>query len=851
MSSTADRLDAFRKLDFPYTLKALETYLGAAGFLRHLLLYYAQACQPLQERKTELLRQGRLSGRVTDKNPNKRAAYCRTTTYDPTNIERASFKAVQDLICTETTLYHQDPDLPLFLQVDSSLERGFGVMVFYLADNYKWHPGELIPSTKVRPVMYLSRCLSSPETRYGPSELEVGCLVWAAKKLRVVLQSANQPVIVLTDHAATKGIVDQTSLSTTSTDRANKRLVNASIYLSQYGLNVYHLPGKFNFVPDALSRLRAVVDAANPTDPIQRSDEHPVLDEVWHTSSEAMMNEDLKLKFQKGYTTDRTYKGVLDDLLGALKEPDSTEWSYRFSQDASRDGYPFEVLNGLLYNADRYGSKKLCVPKACFPDVFAVAHDEKHHFGETRMLHELEPYCIHQKTRWVKQWVRHCPTCRLVQTERAKLAGSYTLIREDPTPMSTISVDFIVGLPSTPAADTTWKMPDHDKFDSLLTVTCHSTKRTLLIPGNAKYSAQEWATILARMFHVADWGYPKRIISDRDAKFTSDFWKGFWKACGTRLMFTAAWHPQANGSAERKNQTTEIALRYWAFEHPESNWLDIIPSLQWNLNSAYSDTTKSSAYEQLFGIKLQGPLDIVTTIDSPDIEQITELRPYLRQDAVLAMDFAIARAKRIYDAKYKAIEYSVGDEVYIRLHHGYNLPGKPGRKFSQQRSGLFKIIKRIGRLVYELDLPKEMRIHPVLSVEYLSPAPDGSDPWDRRTPPPGPIIDDQHTLEDDTYETEIIMNHRAKKNGFDYLVKWKGYNHESNTWKNEKALGGSQELIEEYWQRKGGKPDEAKSTNQIKRPRGRPRKQADDEHQGQQAPQVQLKRGRGRPKRSA
>jgi hypothetical protein len=79
--------------------------------------------------------------------------------------------------------------------------------------------------------------------------------MWACKRLRTILQSSMKPIVVLTDHEAAKGIINQTSLNTSSTDRANRRLVNASIYLSGYDLEVHHLAGKFNLVPDALPRL--------------------------------------------------------------------------------------------------------------------------------------------------------------------------------------------------------------------------------------------------------------------------------------------------------------------------------------------------------------------------------------------------------------------------------------------------------------------------------------------------------------------------------------------------------------------------------------------------------------------
>jgi hypothetical protein len=58
-----------------------------------------------------------------------------------------------------------------------------------------------------------------------------------------------------------------------------------------------------------------------------------------------------------------------------------------------------------------------------------------------------------------------------------------------------------------------------------------------------------------------------------------------WKALGTKLLMTAAYHPQADGLAVRKYQTVEIAMRFYIFEPSDASWLEVIPALQWNLNS--------------------------------------------------------------------------------------------------------------------------------------------------------------------------------------------------------------------------------------------------------------------------
>ncbi|GJY70316.1 putative reverse transcriptase domain-containing protein [Tanacetum coccineum] len=69
---------------------------------------------------------------------------------------------------------------------------------------------------------------------------------------------------------------------------------------------------------------------------------------------------------------------------------------------------------------------------------------------------------------------------------------------------------------------------------------------------------------LARLYLneiVARHGVPILIISDRDSRFTSRFWRSMQEALGTRLDMSTAYHPQTDGQSERTTQTLEDMLR--------------------------------------------------------------------------------------------------------------------------------------------------------------------------------------------------------------------------------------------------------------------------------------------------
>ena len=68
-----------------------------------------------------------------------------------------------------------------------------------------------------------------------------------------MVQSNRHPVNIVTDHAATKGIVTCILLSTMDLNKANIKLAKAANYLLQFNLQIYYIPGPLNIILDALS----------------------------------------------------------------------------------------------------------------------------------------------------------------------------------------------------------------------------------------------------------------------------------------------------------------------------------------------------------------------------------------------------------------------------------------------------------------------------------------------------------------------------------------------------------------------------------------------------------------------
>jgi hypothetical protein len=98
-----------------------------------------------------------------------------------------------------------------------------------------------------------------------------------------------------------------------------------------------------------------------------------------------------------------------------------------------------------------------------------------------------------------------------------------------------ISMDFITGFPKT--------IKQHDV---IMVVMDKLSKAMHFIPIKSTFNSIEVANIFMKdIFRLH--GFPKTIISDRDAKFTSIFWKILFAGLGMLLEFIMAYHPQTNG----------------------------------------------------------------------------------------------------------------------------------------------------------------------------------------------------------------------------------------------------------------------------------------------------------------
>ncbi|CAI7851950.1 unnamed protein product [Closterium sp. NIES-54] len=202
----------------------------------------------------------------------------------------------------------------------------------------------------------------------------------------------------------------------------------------------------------------------------------------------------------------------------------------------------------------RKGSTKIWVPN--YPPLRQLLLEEFHdvlyagHFGSNKTLAGIAKvyYWPHMANN-VQKFVTSCDTCQQMKSSKQNKAGLLQPLPVPEQPWQVVSLDFITGLPPTNAG-----------HDAILVVIDKFSKMGHFIPTHTTTRTEETAQLFLKHI-ISQHGIPKTLISDRDPKFTSKFWKELMSLMGTRLAMSSAYHPQTDGQTERLNQIVEQLLR--------------------------------------------------------------------------------------------------------------------------------------------------------------------------------------------------------------------------------------------------------------------------------------------------
>ena len=347
-------------------------------------------------------------------------------------------------------------------------------------------------------------------------------------------------------------------------------------------------------------------------------------------------------------------------------------------------------------------------------------------------------------------------------------------------------MDFVVQLPVT-----------RKGFDAIVVFVDRLTKRSIFCPTNTTITAPEVAKIFFK--HVfCHHGLPKVIVSDRDAKFTSHFWRTLFKQLGTKLSMSTAFHPQTDGQTERMNRTMEEMLRAYV-SYNQDNWDEYLPAVEFAYNNSKQLSTGHTPFELDCD---QHPLTSASLINQrtlvPADDNFLEHWDNMISIAKDSLREAQERQTEYANQHRCHLIFKIGDKVLLSVQH-INNPidrQRPTRKLTLRYLELYTISAVISPTAYKLNLPTTLRIHPVFHISLLKLYNESED-FLRATPPP-PVLTNNNEME---YELETILDKRTLNGSTQYLVKWIGYPLHDATWEPLTNLQNAQGKLNDFLMR--------------------------------------------------
>ncbi|CAN4096625.1 unnamed protein product [Withania somnifera] len=236
-----------------------------------------------------------------------------------------------------------------------------------------------------------------------------------------------------------------------------------------------------------------------------------------------------------------------------------------------------------------------------------------------------------------------------------------------------VTMDFMSGLPRTSRG-----------FDSIWVIVDRSTKSRHFIPTHSSYNAERPARIYIREV-VRLHGVPISIISDRGTRFTLKFWR-----------------------AVRRDLGTEDMPRACVIDFGGA-WDQHLPLAEFAYNNGYHSGIEMAPFEALYGGRCRSSIGwfdgFEARVRSTDLLRDSLNRVRMIQDRPRA---AQSRQKSYVDRRLRALEFRVGDKVFLRVSpiRGVMRFGRRG-KLSPAFIGPYEILERDSVLDENLSFVEE------------------------------------------------------------------------------------------------------------------------------------------------
>ena len=727
----------------PISIRDVQCFLGFANFYRKFIKNYSKIVLPL----TELTRM------------NKKFMWSTSAT--------EAFDHLKQAFTSAPILAYADLSKPFILEADAS-DFALGSVLSQVKEDGRVHP-----------IAFHSRKFEAAEINYEVHDKELLSIVDSFEQWRHLLEGSSHQITVYNDHKNLMYFQNARVL--------NRRQARWAQFLTRFDFIIVYRPGALQGKADALSRRSYM--APRPGEAAFDHQNQVVLGpERLQIRTTELLDVPSNPSFLDSIRRDIRLDSFAQDILNHI-DPDRASSS--MSKSSRKDYRQFSWRDGLLFR-----NKHLYVPDGPMRlQVLQHCHDMPMagHFGVHKTLELVtRNYWWPQLRTFIEDYVRSCDVCCRSKIPRHQ---PYGLLHPLPTPTGpwkSISLDFITDLPLSKG------------YDAILTVVDRFTKMAHFLPCVKTFTSQDTTNMVMREVFKHH-GLPNDIISDRGPQFISKFWQHMLEILKISPKLSSSYHPQTDGQSERTNQTLEQYLRCF-INYQQDDWVDFLYMAEFAYNNSIHSST---GYSPFFANTGYHPrwimLEHSDISNNPTVQerllQLKDIQAKLSdhlRDAQASYKKAADRHRLDSGSKVEP-KFQIGDRVWLLRRNVKTT--RPCEKLDYQRLGPFMISHKINDVAFRLQLPPDMKLHPVFHVSLLEPCASTSIP-DRVFPPPPPV----YLAEGPEYEVQAILDSKIMRNKLYYLVDWLGYTPNDRTWEPAENVANAPQLLEEFHRTYPNKP---------------------------------------------
>jgi transposase InsO family protein len=526
---------------------------------------------------------------------------------------------------------------------------------------------------KRRPIAFFSHSMNAAERKYPTHERELLAIVLALRTWRTHLYGSEFAVHCQTDHKPLHHFMTQSTLSA--------RQVRWQTFLSEYNLQVNYIPGPDNVFADGLSRradLRLMaVGALGQVD------------------------------------------GILKAICDGIKQDRLALRHYKAAQQGNKRSKQYKLLHGVLYYHSQ-GLFRVYVPAHGIlrKSLLHQYHDvpAAGHFGVEKCYRALAQFYYWPGMRDdVAEYVRSCPACQRNKPTAALPVALHPLPVAN-RPFEWITLDWLSGFP----------MNKHE-HDSVLNIIDKFSKWAIIVPVNKNMTTQMLCDVL--WSKVFSWtGLPLKILGDRDSRLRAKQMRSLCSFLGSRLVNSAAYHPQTDGQTENFNRILITALRAYVNKY-HSDWEECLPAILYSYHNTVHSATGFTPHQALFGwtpTDLRAPFQahaLQLSTACGKVDKWLKTRAAQLEEARVSLEYARQAMLRAHKKGLTSYDYKPGDQVKVSTEHLVPRAASTQRPKLQPRFvGPFEIIEQVNPGAYRLKLPASyIAVHDVFNEAQLRP----------------------------------------------------------------------------------------------------------------------------------